>query len=192
MALCATSCAVDVPVFPNAGCEIETRKSGIQYLGLIKCDYVFSDITDPTEWATAVAANQVHITTEGIGAKPETTKVSQKLSSCRPEQKVGETHTVTFRTYGVDTAANTDYAIHNTAKNNLGAYRLFWVGCDGLFYVHPDYASESAGFQVSENKWDYIMNEDSNEPAFYDIEVSFDYIGIVGGVALPGVLDDLA
>ena len=78
------------------------------------------------------------------------------------------------------------------AATGYKAGRLFWVGCDGLFYVNPDYASESAGFQVSENKWDYIMNEDSNEPAFYDIEVSFDYIGIVGGIALPGVLDDLA
>ena len=44
MALCAASCAVSVPSFPNAGCEIETRKAGIQYLGLIKCDYVFTDI----------------------------------------------------------------------------------------------------------------------------------------------------
>ena len=187
MALCNTACAVAVPKFLEAGCQIETRPSGISYLGFIKCDYVFTDITDPVEWAAAVAADEAHITTEGIGSKPETTKTTLKLGACRSEQLVGETHTVPFRTYAVDTATLTDFDIHSDVRDNIEAFRAFWIGCDGLFYMHPDFATESAGFETSFTKWDYVQTEDSKEPAMYDVELSIDYTGIIKGMDLPGV-----
>jgi hypothetical protein len=187
MALCNASCAVDVPQFTGAGCKITTRKGGISHIGFIKCDYQFVDVTDAAEWATAVAADDVHIVSEGVGSKPETSKVTQKLSSCRPATMVGETHTLPFRTYAVDDTLYTDFDVHNDVRNNIEAYRMFWIGCDGLFYLNPAYATASAGFDVSVNKWDYVVNEDSNEPVMYDIELAFDHIGIVAGLDLTGV-----
>ena len=187
MALCNTVCAEDVPKFLEAGCQITTRKSGISYLGFIKCDYIFTDILDVAEWTAAVAADQVHITTEGIGSKPETAKTTLKLGACRSEQLVGETHTVPFRTYAVDAVDLTDFDIHSDVRDNIEAFRAFWIGCDGLFYLSPNFATESAGFPTSFTKWDYVQTEDSKDPAMYDIELSFDYTGIVKGKELPGV-----
>lgn len=191
MALCNTSCVVEVPKFDAVGCEIKTRKAGIPFIGFLSCDYVFTDITDETEWATAVTANDAHILPEGVGAKPETTKVNQKLSSKRAEQLSGETHTITFRTYAVDNATNTDFDVHNAVRNNISAFRLFWIDSNGLFYFHPDYATESAGFEVSLVKWDAIYDEDSKEPMYYDIELAFEFQGIVAGQALPDVFEEL-
>ncbi|MEX0596361.1 MAG: hypothetical protein WD512_07655, partial [Candidatus Paceibacterota bacterium] len=66
-------------------------------------------------------------------------------------------------------------------------YRFFWYGCDGLFYLNPDFANDSAGFQASIVKYDYIQPEDSNEPAHYEIELTFTFVGIVAGKKLPNV-----
>jgi hypothetical protein len=192
LSLCSAACAIDVPQFLTADCEPKTRKGGIQHLGFIKCDYVFTDITDEAEWAAAVTAHDVHITTEGVGSKPETSKTNIKLSSCRPETISGETHTIPFRTYATDLATETDFSIHNQVRNNIGKFRMFWIGCDGLFYLNPDYATDNAGFECSVSKWDYIVPEDSNEPAYYDIELTFTYVGIVAGKKLPNVFAELA
>lgn len=189
---CIAACAVNVPSFVGANCnKITTRKGGISRVGLLTCDYVFTDITDPLEWAAAQTANDVHLLPIGIGSKPETSKTNLKLAACEPEQLVGETHTLPFRTYQTDGTALTDFAAHNTARQNMGAFRLFWIGCDGLFYFHPDYATENAGFKATYTKWDYVVPEDSKEPAMYDIEFQFDFEGIVPGVELPLVLEAL-
>jgi hypothetical protein len=187
MALCNAACAVDVPVFTGAGCNVTTRKGGISFVGFIKCNYVFTDITDAAEWTSAVTANEVHILPEGVGSKPATTPTNLKLSSCRPETMVGETHAVNFRTYNVDDTTLTDFVSHNDIKVNIESYRMFWIGCDGLFYLDPTYATESAGFEASAPTWSYVVDEDSNTPAMYEIELTFDHIGIVAGLSLPGV-----
>lgn len=192
MALVCGSCGISALTPFQKHCDIKnhTRKGGIRRVGFIKCDYVFADITDPTEWQTAIADGDILTSPDGVGSKPATNKTTKKLTSCTTEDVVNKEHIINFRSYDMDLVNETDFDAWDAIDQGMGGYRLFWIGCDGLVYLHSSYATENAGFEVS-GSVDYIQEEDGNDSAYFEAELKFNYKGIVKGYKLPGVVEVL-
>lgn len=190
MALICACPAQDVPQWIR-DCQPKTRSGGVKILGFSKCDFVHPDITDPAQWTTAQTANNIHVTPIGVGSKPSTDKTTEILDSCGTETVVSETHTIEFKFYGIDDTNLTDFDIMNTIKQNLASYTMFFVDCNDLFYIADDFATGSIGYKVSESAIEYIIPETSDESAYYTINLTFKYRGIVTGRKLPGVLEVL-
>ena len=75
MAICPTACAPALPVTYSGGCGVVSRPGGIRKFAFIKCDYVFTDITDPAEWTAAIASGDVIGSGLILAQKPKEFKI---------------------------------------------------------------------------------------------------------------------
>lgn len=146
MAICPSTCAPSLPATYTGGCGIITRPGGIPKVGFVKCDYVFTDISDPLEWQAAIASGDVIASGLILGQKPKGSFTKKRLSSCSPEAVVGGEKTLTFQDYNTDTATpggNALYTFWNTIQVDPQSYQMFYYTCDQYVYgLIPDFQLE--------------------------------------------------
>ena len=137
MAICPSTCAPALPVSYSGGCGIVTRPGGIKKFAFIKCDYVFTDITDRAEWIAAVAARNIVFSGLILGQKPKGSFTKKRIASCQPEGVVGAEKSITFQDYNTDTVTPGGclaYTFWNTVLNEPSSYLLAYITCDGYVY----------------------------------------------------------
>lgn len=130
MAVCG--CNTDVPCAYGNACGVTTKPGGIVFIGFIRCDYEFTDITDNCEWETAILNRDAVWSNMLVGEKRKATFV-KKETHCGPEQVMGGEKSIEFKDYNTGTIT-TVYDFWNTILDNPEAYRLVFLTCDGWLY----------------------------------------------------------
>lgn len=124
-ALCPSACTVaDLPT-AYFTCNTVTRSACAKYAVLIKCDYVFTDVLDSTEWTTAKTAGDIISLPPGNMTinVPDFTSIE---IDCDNEIAADIAHTVDYETYQVSTTL-ADYTFWRTVQANPGSYRLMII-----------------------------------------------------------------
>jgi len=183
--ICSALCAPDLPD-GFSSCLKKTRRAGIKAIGAMKCDTSI-DLTDVADVAAAVTAGTIVMLPVGIGSKPLPSSDKKMMESCLPEMPIAaRTHTLNFKSFYVDNTALADFAFYNTIITNSTQYRYFWVDCNGLIYMNPDYTSGSttihSGLQMVINGGLVVTENGVKEDQVYEITAEFvsDYAVIAG------------
>jgi hypothetical protein len=208
--ICSASCGA-IPEVPGSycnACDAPTlRRHGACFFGLIACDVQFTDILDPGEWSTYVAANQIHISPEGTMVKTKSTGNAIEYNGCGKKTPSKVTWTFDFTTYCVGDDLSSDFIYWYNLCQNANNYRFFWFDCNGFFYFKDDWmdvlaidggatapitvASSNPGFSFSLTEVpDTGEGDDNNE--IWTIQFEIEKYCSLRGVQLPGVAEQLA
>lgn len=150
MGVCNPSCNTgdQIRTYP-VPCNLvsATRKGGFDTFILMNCDAVMYSLTNASEWASLVAADDIVVSPKGFGqlVQPETTK--EKLTACAPESNVDEISGFEWYTKLFDNTTYLDFDFEYDLKNKYADKTLLWIGCDGLLYYDYNWvAGENPGF----------------------------------------------
>jgi len=179
--LCISNCAPALPfsvVGSNCG-DIDTREGGISYLIAAKCSVAFNPAVNPiTDWESweALVNNRSIMLSPPLssGDKPETETASERVSTCNPETVTSETHLINFQSKFADLVNLTDYDFWGTIKENLQAYNIGWLGCDGLVYVNGNIPGYRMFGNVSE-----VIPENNEALKYFMGQLKFKYKGLI-------------
>jgi hypothetical protein len=141
MSNCSPVCARTLPASGFGACKIRPRKGGISHLVFKSCDVEVPEnpVTQPgnvvnrSAWLPLLTSCKLRISPELVGQKPVGTTNSRRFASCRPEQVVSGTKTITFQDFS-SPRNYLDYSFWNTIMENETAYEVGWIACDGRFY----------------------------------------------------------
>lgn len=121
-------------------CDIEQRKRGASRFALVKCDYEFTDILDADEWETAIGANDIAVSPEGIVTINEPSADAYIVTGCG-KKKVGEiVYNIQFETFATNKDLS-DYDYFIKLFKHFEQYRLVLVDCNEIFHLTPAWAS---------------------------------------------------
>jgi hypothetical protein len=152
MGICISPCIADLPQSLAAVCKEEGRPSGINHLIIAQCDVKFVEgenpVTDVQSWKDFVDAGKIMLSPLlAEGEKPEPDNQTQRISACRPEIVINQTHSVTGHSIIADAENLDDFKFWNELGENLSSYLIGWLGCDGL--VYGDWNNDKPGFIMS-------------------------------------------
>ena len=121
-------------------CANVFRRIGAKFFVLVKCDYQFTDITDPAEWTTALGAGNVIVSPPGdlLFAAPNFTTFD--TDRCGGKAVADITWPIDFTTYQV-AADLSDFTWWEALYNNASGFRLMTVDCNGIWTVSDEYAT---------------------------------------------------
>lgn len=175
MALCPSICAPALPASISQGCGITARNGGISKFAFVKCDYTFTDLSNRTEWETAIAAGDVVLTGLLLAQKPKGSFTKKRVSSCAPEQLVGKENQVTFQDYNSDPEECLDVEFWNTIVNASSSYQFGYYTCDGYFYgLVTEFSIEV----------DQVIEDNSTGNIFFDGTISWLDLNMLCGVSV--------
>lgn len=146
---CSPLCAKTIPPSAFGSCALDPRKGGISHLVFKSCDVDVPDnpVTQPgnvvnrAAWLPLLTACKLRISPEIVGAMPVGSTTSRRFSSCRPEQVVSGTRTITFQDF-TKSRGFYDYEFWNAIFRNQSLYEVGWITCDGRFYGFYNFAIE--------------------------------------------------
>ena len=173
MALCPSTCAPPLPESITGGCGITTRNGGSSKIAFVKCDYIFTDISNRTEWETAVANEDVVFSGLLLAQKPKGSFTKKRISSCAPEQLVGKENQITFQDYNSDPEDCKDVTFWNTIVNASSSYQMGYYTCDGYFYG----LVEEFSIEV-----DQVIEDNTTGNIFFDGTISWLDLNMLCGV----------
>lgn len=199
--LCATACCptTTAPPVAYATCNRTTRKIGVKRFGLVKCDYAFTDVTDPAEWATAISNGDIQWSPLGNLAINAPTQTVIPLNACGDKITTTPEYLLDYKTLLV-AEDDSDFTYFQNVTEGAGAFKLFWIDCNGLFYfpnsavdaiagatVALGAANLSIGFDYSITQTPYQAN--NNDLAEWTMQMSITQTGVLKGIELAGVAE---
>jgi hypothetical protein len=118
-------------------CDSTVFSGGIAGWYAKKCNYDFIDITDSTEWETAIANKNVFGRVNGArisGGLPAPDFTTKKRGSCGQEEVVKQTRVVSLTDAENDANFSID-ALYNflAVPANAAGYEFGFITCDGRF-----------------------------------------------------------
>ena len=186
MAICPSICAPDLPVTYSGGCGIVSRPGGIKKFAFIKCDYTFTDITDPAEWTAAIASGDVIGSGLVLAQKPKGSFTKKRIASCEPESVVGAEKSITFQDYNSDSvtpggAGTLAFDFWNTILSSPQNYLFAFYTCDQYLY------GEITDFQI---EIDEVIEDNDTGNAYFDGTITWNDIlmSVPAKVDLDGIL----
>lgn len=200
MAICSNLCFVEVPRWTSV-CNIQTREGGIPYLLFAACNVKFSAtiskpgggtveigaITDYLSWKALVDNNLLSRSPEGIGDKPAPTPQLQRVSSCRPEVIVNQTHGINYRTLDIDPTNLTDNSYWNDKCANYSLLRLMWMDCNNIIHYSGDISDP--GYAYSLTSSGLVIPETNDESQFYQYNAEFKELCIPSIISVVNIND---
>lgn len=189
---CSTACTVVLPQYPGGGCNVVTRPSGIKKVVFSACDYVFTDINDLEEWATAIAAHKIHASGELRGSKPRGSLTKKRLLSCRPEQVTGGSRTITFVDPNADNEDFAEYDFWNFIQLNQQQLLFGYTTCDDLLYGFKPTVAPAGTLTEFSIEVDDTRTESSDEEASIEGTITWLGIAMMKPVLIPGINAALA
>ena len=204
-AICSVACGARpaVPVSFHDNCTDIFRKFGSNHFILIKCDYVFTDVTDPAEWTTAIAADNIHISPAGALVLNEPDNPVVQVEGCGREVVGVNTYTIDFRTYQTGVITDNvpqDVKYWRDLVANVGSYRLLMLDCSEIFTVDDGWmdaveaagggavalAGQNPGFEFSVSSIPIFVEGDESL-GVWTTQFTVKKTGILEAVQLPGV-----
>lgn len=148
----------NVPNYLCDPCDSTVYSGGIAGWFAKKCSYEFDDITDSTEWETAIAAKQVFGRVNGSrisGGLPAPEFTTKKRGSCGQEEVVKQSRVVSLTDAENDNDFTID-ALYNFLANpaNASGYEFGFVTCDGRFLGWYSNVTVRPFYQIAETDED--------------------------------------
>jgi len=148
----------NVPNYLCDPCDSTVYSGGIAGWFAKKCSYEFSDITDSSEWETAIATKQVFGRVNGSrisGGLPAPEFTTKKRGSCGQEEVVKQSRVVSL----TDAENDNDFTIdglYNFLANpaNASGYEFGFVTCDGRFLGWYSNVTVRPFYQIAETDED--------------------------------------
>lgn len=139
-------------------CDSTVYSGGIAGWFAKKCNYEFSDITDSTEWETAIANKDVFGRVNGSrisGGLPAPEFTTKKRGSCGQEEVVKQSRVVSLTDAENDLTFTID-ALYNFLSNPAKAagYEFGFVTCDGRFLGWYSNVTVRPFYQIAETDED--------------------------------------
>jgi len=177
-------------------CDLTTNKNTGEFLVFMRCDYQFSDITDPVDWAAAIFAGDVVVSPPGFFSKALPAQTSTDVA-CNVTVQTQQGQEIVYRT-GLVLSDLSDQAFWKTLRDNPQHYRVMGLLCDGQFMLEESYlsvitvANVSPGFVFS---WivppDYVVAEGNDQLIQWNATLLLRTPGIICRRFLPGIPDVL-
>ena len=139
-------------------CDSTVYSGGIAGWFAKKCNYEFTDITDSTEWETAIADKNVFGRVNGSrisGGLPAPEFTTKKRGSCGQEEVVKQSRVVSLTDAENDLTFTID-ALYNFLSNPAKAagYEFGFVTCDGRFLGWYSNVTVRPFYQIAETDED--------------------------------------
>jgi len=139
-------------------CDSTVYSGGIAGWFAKKCNYEFADITDSTEWETAIADKNVFGRVNGSrisGGLPAPEFTTKKRGSCGQEEVVKQSRVVSLTDAENDLTFTID-ALYNFLSNPAKAagYEFGFVTCDGRFLGWYSNVTVRPFYQIAETDED--------------------------------------
>ena len=139
-------------------CDSTVYSGGIAGWFAKKCNYEFDDITDSTEWETAIADKNVFGRVNGSrisGGLPAPEFTTKKRGSCGQEEVVKQSRVVSLTDAENDLTFTID-ALYNFLSNPAKAagYEFGFVTCDGRFLGWYSNVTVRPFYQIAETDED--------------------------------------
>jgi hypothetical protein len=139
-------------------CDSTVYSGGIAGWFAKKCNYEFADITDSTEWETAIADKNVFGRVNGSrisGGLPAPEFTTKKRGSCGQEEVVKQSRVVSLTDAENDVTFTID-ALYNFLSNPAKAagYEFGFVTCDGRFLGWYSNVTVRPFYQIAETDED--------------------------------------
>jgi len=149
-------------------CDSTVYSGGIAGWFAKKCSYEFDDITDSTEWETAIADKNVFGRVNGSrisGGLPAPEFTTKKRGSCGQEEVVKQSRVVSLTDAENDVNFSID-ALYNFLSNPAKAagYEFGFVTCDGRFLGWYSNVTVRPFYQIAET---------DEDDAFWTIEFRY-------------------
>ena len=139
-------------------CDSTVYSGGIAGWFAKKCNYEFADITDSTEWETAIANKDVFGRVNGSrisGGLPAPEFTTKKRGSCGQEEVVKQSRVVSLTDAENDLTFTID-ALYNFLSNPAKAagYEFGFITCDGRFLGWYSNVTVRPFYQIAETDED--------------------------------------
>lgn len=203
--LCPTACGTASLVSTYFDCTDKTRKYGGNYFLLIKCDYQFTDITDPTEWQTAVTNGDIAVSPPGSVVVNAPDASSFVIEGCGREIVGEATYTVDFTTYQVGDNTNNvpdDIVYWRDLLDGSPNYRLVLLDCNEIFRMDDGWmdaiitaagtppvtiSGANPGFEYSVTQIPFFAAGEE-QLGVWTTQFTVKKIGMMEGALLPGIV----
>lgn len=148
----------DAPNYLCTPCDSTVYSGGIAGWYAKKCNYEFVDITDSTEWETAIANKDVFGRVNGSrisGGLPAPEFTTKKRGSCGQEEVVKQSRVVSLTDAENDLTFTID-ALYNFLSNPAKAagFDFGFVTCDGRFLGWYSNVTVRPFYQIAETDED--------------------------------------
>ena len=148
----------NVPNYLCDPCDSTVYSGGIAGWFAKKCSYEFDDITDSTEWETAIANKDVFGRVNGSrisGGLPAPEFTTKKRGSCGQEEVVKQSRVVSLTDAENDANFTIDSLYNFMAiPANAAGYEFGFVTCDGRFLGWFSNVAVRAFYQIAETDED--------------------------------------
>ena len=139
-------------------CDSTVYSGGIAGWFAKKCSYEFTDITDSTEWETAIANKDVFGRVNGSrisGGLPAPEFTTKKRGSCGQEEVVKQSRVVSLTDAENDNDFTID-ALYNflAIPSNASGYEFGFITCDGRFLGFYSNVTVRPFYQIAETDED--------------------------------------
>jgi hypothetical protein len=155
MAFCSPCPVGDLTNYTVDACDLKsaTLKSGIARLVVVKCDSVFTAITDEDEWAALIDSDSCEVSHQGKASYPEPTYEDIEIDACGTKIGIDGKMEIEFTSFLLDT----DTDLHNTFIDDFNksatSYTMFLIGCDNRFYYQYGWTTgTNGGFGINSGK----------------------------------------
>lgn len=164
-------------------CDSTVYSGGIAGWFAKKCNYEFTDITDSTEWETAIADKNVFGRVNGSrisGGLPAPEFTTKKRGSCGQEEVVKQSRVVSLTDAENDLTFTID-ALYNFLSNPAKAagYEFGFVTCDGRFLGWYSNVTVRPFYQIAETDEDdayWTIEFRYNEQLGSFTQISLDFL----------------
>lgn len=164
-------------------CDSTVYSGGIAGWFAKKCNYEFTDITDSTEWETAIADKNVFGRVNGSrisGGLPAPEFTTKKRGSCGQEEVVKQSRVVSLTDAENDLTFTID-SLYNFLSNPAKAagYEFGFVTCDGRFLGWYSNVTVRPFYQIAETDEDdayWTIEFRYNEQLGSFTQISLDFL----------------
>lgn len=208
-AICPTDCGVQTLISTYFDCNDRTRKYGANHFILLKCDYQFTDISDPSEWTAAIVSGDAAISPPGIVTINAPDANAFVIEGCGRELIGEATYTIDFQTYQVGPNTNNvpdDIVYWRNLFSRHASYRIMLVDCNEIFYLDNGWmdaaiaaagtppitvSGANPGFEFSITQLPFF-GAGEEQFGVWQTQFTIKKIGMMEGFLLPGVVAVLA
>jgi hypothetical protein len=202
--LCSSDCGeVTVTLNPNySPCEFEKRNWGYSKIVRLKCDTVFTDITDPSEWESKITSGEISVSPVSLVDIGEPTSTVLITSGCGEESPGSQEYPINVESYRTKSDLS-DYAFYKELESNITNTRLVLVDCNGIFHLDDDYIAGirgqgdsnppdlsvlNPGFAYSLTRVPQFIQQDGpGKTGKWVYNLKIITTGMLDGILLPGV-----
>ena len=143
MALLCTSCTTITDITDIDICDYSSQVDTGDSFVFIKCNFVFTDITDPAEWTAGIASGDIRFAPHGFWSKAAPAQTSFDVS-CTETVTTQQGSEYVWGSNSVDAGTLTEQLFFKSLRDNFRGWLVIPVTCAGVFIIDDAFLSAVA------------------------------------------------